>query len=126
MAVVEVAGEQRPEGALVQDENVGQAYPREAPDRAVRIRMLPGTPRGGDPLLAAQAGDVPLHPLARPGSAVPQGRLGRGVPGTGLDEFSRRSLARRMLRDGGMDAPPSCVRCQASRVAGCTKTRTAR
>jgi hypothetical protein len=89
MVVAEVTGQKAPEVALAEDHHMIQAFPPDAPDHPLGIRILPGTPRAGEHLLDVQARDAPLKPLTIHGIEVAEQVLGCRIPGKGLDELLR-------------------------------------
>ena len=76
MVVVEVAGEQTPEVALAQHDALVRTLPPDTPDHPLRIGILPGTPRGSEHLLHAQARHAPLKARAIHTIPVPEQDLG--------------------------------------------------
>src|SRR5262247_2618412 len=67
--VVEVLCQEPPQMALVQDDDMVQAFPADTPNQPLYIRILPRTPRGDHDLLDPHM----LHPLPKGGpiDAVP-------------------------------------------------------
>jgi hypothetical protein len=85
-----------------------QALPPDAPNHALRIRILPRTPRRGQHLIDSQALDAPLKQLAIHRIAIPEELVRSGLPRKGLDELLRDPPDRWVFGDVEMkdSAPP--------------------
>ena len=99
MVVVEVHGEDAPQVAFVQDNDVIQAVSPDAADHAFDVRILPWAARGGENLVDAHALDAAPKRLAVDRIAIPEQVLRRAIPGESLDDLLSRPLRGRIFRD---------------------------
>ena len=88
MVIAKVSGEEAPQVVLAEDDQLIQTLPPNAPDDALRIGILPRTPRRSEHLRHAQAGEAPLKDVAIHRIAVPEEIPGRRVPWEGLNQLS--------------------------------------
>ena len=85
MVVVEVPGENVPQVAFVQDNDVIEAVSPDATNQAFDVRILPWAARGGEDLFDAHALDASPKMLAIDRIAIPEQVLRRTIPGESLD-----------------------------------------
>jgi hypothetical protein len=99
-----------PEMVLAEHHHVAQALPPNAPDEALRIGILPGTPRDRAHLRHAQAGDPPLKDLAVHRIPVAEDVPGRRLLREGLHQLLRGPLRGRMRGHIEVQNPPPVMR----------------
>ena len=110
MIILDVSREPAAEMGCADHDPVVQALPPNAPDEALRIRILPQAPRGRKPWGQAHACDAPVKDVALDRIPVPEEIPGRWFPREGLDPLLRAPLGGGMLRHVAVETPPAVRR----------------
>src|ERR1700736_6519271 len=97
MVVIEISGNDTPEMAFVQNDEMIEAIVAQVPDQPLQERVLPRTSRCAEALFDPHALDPPLKCAAVNCIAIAEQVFRRAVPREGLDDLLARPLSRRIL-----------------------------
>lgn len=97
MVVIEISGNDTPEMAFVQNDEMIEAIAAQGSDQPLHERVLPRTSRCAEDLFDPHALDPPLKCAAVDRIAIAEEVFRRAVPWEGLDDLLARPLSRRIL-----------------------------
>src|ERR1700674_5014849 len=103
MIISEIRGQQTPQMALAEDDDVVQTLAPDGSDQSFRIRIVPRARRAGEHFADAHAGDPAPEHVAIDGVAIAQQPSRRRVLRKRLNHLLRRPRSRGMFRDVDMD-----------------------
>ena len=99
VVIRKVAGQEACEMPLMEDDDVVQTLPTDAPDQAFDIGILPWRPWSDDDFLDAHVLDTLPKGCAVDGVPIAQEIARRFLPGEGVNDLLRRPLRRWVLGD---------------------------
>jgi hypothetical protein len=97
---------------LAQDDDVIQTLAAQGSDQSLRVRILPGTGRGGHNFRDPHAGNPAAERVAVDGVAISYEPAWCGVVGKGFNDLLRRPRGSRMFSDRKVDDSSALVREQ--------------
>ena len=110
MVVIEISGNDTPEMAFVQNDEMIEAIAAQGSDQPLHERVLPRTSRCAENLFDPQALDPPLKCAAVDRIAIAEEVFRCAVPWEGFDDLLARPMSRRILGNVEVQNFPSRMR----------------